>query len=307
MNRSMTTRWQKLRRTERPFFLAGLIWLCVSAVVLLLAWAALRWAADAQPEEQPLPVAQPVASQWEADAPFAGTPSEELVAGMLQAAPLDKEALIPAAQSLPSPDELAILSAPPSPLQILLDVPRGRQERNLNCEFRSATDLASYYGWTFAWEQLFEVVGVDSGGDPNLGFVGSSINDPVGGLYPAGYGVYAEPIARGLRQLGVPALAHSAKDVAWIKEQLARGRPVMIWATYGLQPQQVVEWQSAAGVTVRAVPYEHTFLVVGYDQQGVWLDDPWGAVQRHYPWSALTASWALLGNMAVTIDADSAP
>jgi uncharacterized protein YvpB len=129
----------------------------------------------------------------------------------------------------------------------------------------------------------------------------------VGGLYPAGYGVYAEPIARGLRHLGVPATAHSGKDVAWIKEQLAAGRPVVIWATYGLQPQQVVEWQSAAGVTVRAVPYEHTFVVAGYDQQGAWLDDPWGAVQRHYPWSALAASWALLGNMALTIDAEPAP
>lgn len=66
----------------------------------------------------------------------------------------------------------------------------------------------------------------------------------------------------------------------------------------------MVEWRSAAGVTVHAVPYEHTFVVAGYDQQGAWLDDPWGAVQRHYPWSALAASWALLGNMALTIDAE---
>jgi uncharacterized protein YvpB len=303
----MATRWLKLQRTERPLLLAGLIWLGVSAVVLVLAWAALRWTAGARPDGQLLPAAQPVAPQLEATAPPAQASTADLVAAMLQEATPDSDALIPAAQSLPSADELALPSAPPSPLQILLDVPRRPQERNLNCEFRSATDLASYYGWTFTWEQLFEVVGVDPGGDPNLGFVGRSINDPVGGLYPAGYGVYAEPMARGLRQLGVPATAHSGKDVEWLKEQLAAGRPVVIWATYGLQPQPVVEWQSAAGVAVRAVPYEHTFVVAGYDQRGAWLDDPWGAVQRHYPWPALAASWALLGNMALTIDAGPAP
>lgn len=303
----MVTRRLKLQRTERPWLLASLVWLGVSAVVLLLAWAALRWTASARPEGQLLPAAQPVASQLEVASPSGEASNVDLVAAMLQEATPDSQALIPAAQSLPSPDELALPSAPPSPLQILLDVPRRPQERTLNCEFRSATDLASYYGWTFTWEQLFEVVGVDPGGDPNLGFVGRSINDPVGGLYPAGYGVYAEPIARGLRQLGVPAAAHSGKDVEWLKEQLAAGRPVVIWATYGLQPQPVVEWQSAAGITVRAVPYEHTFVVAGYDQQGAWLDDPWGAVQRHYPWAALTASWALLGNMALTINAEPAP
>lgn len=303
----MATRRLKLRRTERPLLLASLVWLGVSAVVLLLAWAALRWTAGVQPQGQLLPAAQPAASPLAVAPPPREASNVDLVAAMLQEATPDSDALIPAAQSLPSPDELALPSAPPSPLQILLDVPRRPQERNLNCEFRSATDLASYYGWTFTWEQLFEVVGVDPGGDPNLGFVGRSINDPVGGLYPAGYGVYAEPMARGLRQLGVPATAHSGKDVEWLKEQLAAGRPVVIWATYGLQPQPVVEWQSASGVTVRAVPYEHTFVVAGYDQNGAWLDDPWGAVQRHYPWPALAASWALLGNMALTIEADPVP
>jgi len=302
----MATRWLKLQRTERPLLLASLVWLGVSAVVLVMVWAALRWAVGARPAE-PLPTPVLVASRPAMVSPSIDASNGVLVAAMLQEATPESEVLTPAALSLPSADELALPSAPPSPLQILLDVPRRPQERNLNCEFRSATDLASYFGWAFTWEQLFEVVGADSGGDPNLGFVGRSMNDPVGGLYPSGYGVYAEPIARGLRQLGVPATAHSGKDVAWIKEQLAAGRPVVIWATYGLQPQPIVEWQSAAGVTVRAVRYEHTFVVAGYDQQGVWLDDPWGAVQRHYPWSALDTSWALLGNIALTIDAGPAP
>lgn len=45
MNRFTATRWQKLQHAERPWLLAGLVWLGVSAIVLLLAWGALRWTA----------------------------------------------------------------------------------------------------------------------------------------------------------------------------------------------------------------------------------------------------------------------
>ncbi|MEI2692967.1 MAG: hypothetical protein V9H69_25940 [Anaerolineae bacterium] len=203
----MATRWLKLQRTERPLLLASLVWLGVSAVVLVMVWAALRWAVGARPAE-PLPTPVLVASRPAMVSPSIEASNGDLVAAMLQEATPESEVLTPAALSLPSADELALPSAPPSPLQILLDVPRRPQERNLNCEFRSATDLASYFGWAFTWEQLFEVVGANSGGDPNLGFVGRSMNDPVGGLYPSGYGVYAEPLAQGLRRLGVPATAH---------------------------------------------------------------------------------------------------
>ncbi len=279
-----------------------MLWVSVSVVILAVTWAALQWPPGAMPAEQSTSSIDPaMLSAGDASLPV-DVAGADLAVAIIQEATPGGDAPAPLASSLPSPDELALLNVAPSPLQILLDVPRHPQERNLNCEFQSAIDLASYYGWPFTWEQLFEVVGIDPGGDPNLGFAGRSMNDPVGGLYPAGYGVYAEPIARGLRQLGMPAVAHSGQDLDWLKEQLAAGRPVVIWATYGLQPQPIVEWQSAAGVTVRAVPYEHTFVVAGYDFLGVWLDDPWGAVQRHYPWSALTASWALLGNMALTID-----
>ena len=106
--------------------------------------------------------------------------------------------------SLPPPEQLADLNAGQAPPLALLDVPRNRQDRNLNCELRSATDLALFYGWDFTWEEFFETVGIDPAGDPNVGFVGRSMNDPVGGIYPAGYGVYAEPVAKGLRRLGVP-------------------------------------------------------------------------------------------------------
>lgn len=207
----------------------------------------------------------------------------------------------PRAFDLASSSQLST-SSQPLPGQIILEVPRHPQERNLNCELRSATDLAAFYEWNFTWETLFSVVGHDPGGNPNLGFVGRSMNDPVGGIYPAGYGVHADPVARGLRRLGIPATAHHGVDSDWLRGQIDDGRPAIIWATYGMLPQEIVHWTTNNGEIVAGVHFEHTFTVVGYDHAGVWVNDPWDASQRHYSWPDVERSWSLLGNMALTID-----
>lgn len=209
--------------------------------------------------------------------------------------------------AVPPPAEplVVVLKAPVSaaaPATGRLQVPNTKQERTLNCEFRSATDLAAYYDKHFSWEELFEIVGYDPGGDPNKGFAGQSVDDPPGGIYPAGYGVYAEPVARGLKALGVAATAYKGQTVEWIKQKLAAGHPVMVWATAYMGRSETVEWQTTDGVTVNGVPYEHTYNVVGYDESGVWVNDPYTATTDHYTWEKFQASWALLGNMALSID-----
>lgn len=204
--------------------------------------------------------------------------------------------------SEPAAVTLAQPAAPAHLASVQLQIPNNKQERTLNCEFRSATDLAAYYGKHFSWEQLFEIVGYDPSGDPNKGFAGRSVDDPPGGLYPSGYGVYAEPVARGLRQLGVNATAHQGQTVEWIKQKLSEGHPVMVWAVAYMDVTEPVEWQTTDGVTVRGVPFEHTFNVVGYDESGVLVNDPYTATTDSYSWEKFQASWGVLGNMALTIE-----
>jgi hypothetical protein len=87
------------------------------------------------------------------------------------------------------------------PAEILLgEVPMGKQTRSLNCEFQTASDLAWYYGRPYTWDEIYQYVGHDVGGNPHKGFVGRSFDDQPGQLYPLGYGVYAEPIAAACRQ-----------------------------------------------------------------------------------------------------------
>jgi uncharacterized protein YvpB len=180
-------------------------------------------------------------------------------------------------------------------------VPMGKQSRQLSCELQSASDLSWYYGLPYTWEEIFLHVGHDPGGNPHVGFVGRSLNDAPGQLYPYGYGVYAEPIASALRELGLDARVHYGESRLWIQERIAEGNPVMIWAVGGMRVAPVEEWTASDGTVVRAVRLEHTYLVVGYERDGIWVHDPWDAQERFFPWEQFEASWDLLGRMAVVV------
>jgi len=185
---------------------------------------------------------------------------------------------------------------------IIEGVPSMTQARTLSCEFQAASDLAWYYGKPFTWDEIFVRVGHDRGGNPHKGFVGQSLNDPAGELYPYGYGVYAEPVARALCELGLDATVHYRESLLWLQEQLAHGRPVLIWAVAGMRDGQIEMWAADDGTVVQAVRYEHTFLVVGYQQAGVWVIDPWDGKRYLYDWGTFLRSWDTLNRMSIVID-----
>ena len=181
-------------------------------------------------------------------------------------------------------------------------VPSGKQTHLLSCELQVAADLAWYYGYPYTWDEVFVEVGYDPGGDPQKGWVGESLDDAPGQLYPHGYGVYAEPVARALRKLGLNAVTSYGKDENWIRQQIAGGHPVMIWAVAGMGSKPIEYWTTAEGHRVAAVRFEHTFLVIGYDTENVYVNDPWDGKTHSYPWSRFLASWDILGRMALIIE-----
>jgi uncharacterized protein YvpB len=302
---------QSLSRNNRIWF-AVIIWLVVSAVIILFAHAviAASWTRQGGGVEKA-----------EIEFQVHGAPADDHVSLLndpigdsaipahvdpLSATPEPTVAwfLLPVLASTDgdlantSPDSLSSMPSETA----FLDVPSGSQERSLSCEYQSAADLASYYGWDTSWRDVFVASGPDAEGDPNRGFVGKSIDDPPGSLFPNGYGVYADPVARGLRRLGIQAVAHRDKDLTWLKGRVSAGHPVVIWATYGMVARPTVQWQTEDGITVKGVPFEHTFTVVGYDASSVWVNNPWNATREQYSWQAFDAAWALLDRMALTID-----
>ncbi len=223
--------------------------------------------------------------------PPAGSVVIEMPALISPAAEQASSSVIPYVTDVALPDAI-----------ILENVPVGRQARNLSCELQAASDLAWYYGKPYTWEEIFMLVGYSPEGDPHRGFVGRNLNDQPGNVYPYGYGVYAEPIARALQQIGLPAYVHYGESSTWLRAQVAAGNPVMIWAVGGMRVAELQEWLTTDGVVVHGVPYEHTYLVLGYDAHQVWVQDPWDGKRRAFAWEQFVASWDVLGRMAVVID-----
>lgn len=182
---------------------------------------------------------------------------------------------------------------------LIAAVPHAAQSFNLSCESRSAVDVAAFWNVTIGETEF--LAALPRSDNPHKGFVGD-VNASPGSLPPTGYGVYAEPVAATLRRFGLYAHARSRLGIQGLQAELAAGRPVIVWATYGLQDYAVQDWVSADNVTSRIVPYEHTFIAVGYDAEGVYLIDAYDAVLKHYLYAAFEASWSKFEQMAVVVN-----
>ncbi len=173
------------------------------------------------------------------------------------------------------------------------------QSRNLSCESRSVADLAGY--WGVPVDELQFLADLGQSDNPHAGFVGDA-DQPPGSLPPYGYGVYAEPVAATLRDYGLDARPVYELGLEGIRAELLAGRPVMVWATYGMQPHQPSEWTSSDGQNSTVVPFMHTFLVTGFDQAGVYLLDAYDSTVQHYPFNVFLDVWNTFDQMAVVVN-----
>jgi uncharacterized protein YvpB len=172
------------------------------------------------------------------------------------------------------------------------------QEHNLSCESRSATDVAAFWGVAFAEDVFFRRL--PKSDNPHRGFLGD-VDLPPGSMPPTGYGVYVEPVAATLRSFGLDAQARREWDLDSLKAELAAGRPVIVWATYDMQLPGVETWVSADGVTSVVVKWQHTFIAVGYDTDGLQLVDAYDGERKSFSYETFVPAWDQLGRMAVTV------
>ncbi len=169
------------------------------------------------------------------------------------------------------------------------------QSYNLDCEARSAIDLAAYFGVNIAHSDFLNRM--PKSDDPNEGFVGNYY-DPRGRIPPASYGVYEKPIAQLLQQYGLNAVGVYGYSEYGLKSQIAAGRPVMVWVVGNTELGRPVSYTaSSTGRTTAVVPYQHTVVVIGYDSNGVTIQD--GGMKYTRDWSTFMVSWGVLGNRAV--------
>ncbi|MCL7452353.1 MAG: C39 family peptidase [Anaerolineae bacterium] len=188
----------------------------------------------------------------------------------------------------PQPDTL--------PPQVRLDVARQKQAHNLSCESSAASMAAQYHQVSLSEADVLAALPQNE--NPYLGFRGN-VDGPTGGT--ADYGVYAGPVQQILNKAGLRATPIEG-GLAAIRAALARGNPVIAWITYNCQVGTPVT-QVIGGQTVTLVPYQHVVVLTGYNQDGMWANDPWDGQEDFYSNSDLRRAMAYFDNMALEVAA----
>jgi uncharacterized protein YvpB len=177
----------------------------------------------------------------------------------------------------------------------IADIIGYNQSHSLSCESRSAVDWAGYFGISISEDSF--LANLPSSDDPDAGFVGS----PDGGegqLPPNSYGVHANPVAAQLNEYGVKAKAVHGYSFSDLQDEIASGKPVIVWVYGNVWSGGVpVSYTAANGHTSQVIAFEHTVIVIGYDASYVYILDG-GMVYARDIW-IFKNSWTSLGNMAI--------
>jgi len=187
------------------------------------------------------------------------------------------------------------MPTPALPAGALIQNIRGQEQSlPLDCESRSAVDWAGFFGTKINELEFFHELPLTA--DPNLGFVGN-VHGQWGNLPPNAYGVYAGPVALLLRNYGLAA--HAYRGVTWdqLRTEVAAGRPVIVWVVGHVARSTPVTMTVTGGGDILAARYEHTVILVGYDEKHAAVLD--GSMRYSVPYDAFLTSWGTLGNMAV--------
>lgn len=191
--------------------------------------------------------------------------------------------------------------------EVLLDVPLFNQmdsPRLYNgCEITSLAMVMNYEGIPISKNELAKEIHTvplryQNGeyGNPNEGFVGNMQDGP-------GLGVYHEPIFK-LAQKHFNGRAENltGKPFGEILKKVADGSPVWVITTASLTPAASFQnWDTPSG-QVKVSFQMHSVAITGYDENHIFVNDPYGTKNRKVPIDAFVSAWKLMGSQAIVIN-----
>lgn len=198
------------------------------------------------------------------------------------------------------------------PIEHQIDVPAMSQypEYVNGCEITSLAMLSNFLKLPYDRQQLIDILAKDATplqqdkdnsilvwGDPNLGFVGDITGNQMG------YSVYHKPIADLLNKISHgQALDLTGAEFSEVEKQVSLDHPVIIWSTSSFTPvDEWVEWKTEDGDTIHATFEEHAVLLIGYDEENVYINNPLnGEKAVKIAKLPFISSWEQLGKQAVT-------
>ncbi|WP_336775244.1 C39 family peptidase [Paenibacillus sp. MMO-58] len=195
---------------------------------------------------------------------------------------------------------------------VLLTAPLVKQLPELlnGCEITSLTMLLQYYGIKKDKMDLVpELIRDDTPiikskngqiltwGDPNIGFVGDITGKKIG------YGIYHEPLYQLLKTYIDTAVDLSGTSLSELEQKLSAGYPVVVWTTVNYSAPAENDWKSWSSPTgtIKATFKEHSVLLVGYDKDHVYLNDPLsGKKQVKVNKHIFLLGWTAMGKQAIS-------
>lgn len=188
--------------------------------------------------------------------------------------------------------------------QITLGYPTG-------CEAVSATMVLKYKGYNVSVKNIIDNTktgtkkyqgedGVWRGANPFNAFVGS----PSLGLGKGSYGVFAGPIANAM-ELYAPGKVSNISGCSEneLFNQVSKGNPVVVWCVKnGGNLKEGVTWQCEDGSgTFTELVGEHCAVLIGYDENYVYLNDPSAGENVKQSKSKFISNWKQLFSQAIVI------
>ncbi len=180
--------------------------------------------------------------------------------------------------------------------EVLIEgIPSVAQSYNLSCEYAAVQAVTTFWGNAISEDHLMREVPRHP--NPHKGFRGD-INGEGGGI--TDYGIYAEPLATALEGHDYDATVFY-RGAARLKAEIQEGHPVIVWLTIGKNITRPVYSRTYEGEQYKLVPSEHTVVVYGYDEAGVYVMDVGDGGKYYTDWESFLRRWSYFDEMALLI------
>lgn len=176
------------------------------------------------------------------------------------------------------------------------------------CEVTSLTMMLQFYGLDVDKMQMAAEMPLDLTplqrdkdgsiaywGNPNTGFVGEVTGKA------RGFGIFHTALFKQLQEHIPEAIDMTGGDFSEIERQIANGIPVVAWTTINFViPDRWVVWDTPIG-PIKTTFVEHAVLVVGYDEQYIYVNDPYsGKADVPVDRERFMETWELLGKQSIS-------
>jgi uncharacterized protein YvpB len=193
------------------------------------------------------------------------------------------------------------------PSNKLLDVPLLNQfdapYLKKGCEVTSLAMLLQYNGIMVTKNELAEKIPYvpieypdQRKGNPQIGFVGNMVEGP-------GLSVYNGPIFDLAKEyVGEKAVNLTGSPFEDLLRKVGRGIPVWVITTGNMSPgAEFQKWDTPQG-PINITFSVHSVVITGYDQNYIYVNDPFGYKNRKVERQSFTDAWMEMGSQAIAIE-----